>query len=158
MKIKMLLFVLFTISLYNCSNKFHLKKNYILRQDSKRILRLSFPNDSICVVKNTYHIRHGKSEQISYQCKYVILSKNYLLLVNNGELVDSIGKGIFIFPQQYLDTPKFTAPTGPDYSPIGYKYLTVPYVGNDSLMIAKGRIGWIKRSKDRKVVGYYEFK
>lgn len=158
MKIKMLLLVLFTISLYNCSNKFPLKKNYVMRQDSKRILKLSFPNDSICVVKNIYHVRHGKSEQISYQCKYVILSKNDLLLINNGEMVDSAGKGIFIFPQQYLDTRKITAPIGPDYSPFGYKYLTVPYVGNDTLVITKRRIGWIKRSKDRKFVGYYGFK
>ncbi|SFF05899.1 hypothetical protein SAMN05518672_11510 [Chitinophaga sp. CF118] len=70
----------------------------------------------------------------------------------------STGKGIFIFPQQYLDTRKLTTLTGPDYSPRGYKYLTVPYAGYDSLVITKRRIGWIKRSKDGKFVGYYGFK
>ena len=149
--------------LYSCSNKFILNEKYVYKEDSKRALSLNFINDSFCVIKNIYTGEEDEAKQIDYKCRYSILSKDYLLLVNSGEMIDTAGRGFFFFPLNYVDTPivkqaNNTVSVIPNYSDDNYKYLKVPYVGYDSLIRNKRAIAWIKKDRNNKVVGYYKFK
>ena len=159
---KELFFSTLSMLICSCSNKFVLKKSYVYREDSKRILSLNFPNDSVCVIKNIYNSDGNESKQIDYTCKYSTLSKDYLLLTNNSDMIDTAGRGFFFFPLNYVDTPiakqNNTVSIIPNYSDDNYKYLKVPYVEYDTLIRYKRTIAWIKKDRCNRVVGYYKFK
>jgi hypothetical protein len=117
----------------------------------------------VCEVKNIYNSGGAEQKQVAYTCRYSILSKDYLLLTNNGEMIDIAGNGFFFFPLNYVDTSivkreSKTASVILDYSNNNYKYLKVPYVGYDTLIRYKRTIVWIKKDKGNRVVGYYKFK
>jgi len=149
--------------LYSCSSKFILGEKYVYKEDSKRTLSLNFINDSLCVIKNIYTGEENEAKQIDYTCRYSILSKDYVLLVNSGEMIDTTGEGFFLFPSNYGDTSVVKQENNgvsiiPNYSRNNYKNLKVPYVGYDTLIINNKTIAWIKKDRSNKVVGYYKFK
>lgn len=162
---KKAIFLLLLLSLLlSCSNKFLLKEKYVYKDGSNRTLSLNFISDSFCVIKNIYIGGENEAKQIEYKCRYYVLAKEYLLLVNNGEMVDTTGKGFFYFPlTNYVDTPFVKRANNavsviPNYSGSNYKHLKVPYVGYDSLVRIKGAIAWIKKDRNNMVVGFYKFK
>ncbi len=163
MKVKLLFFILCLFAFYSCSNKFIVNRDYVFKEGSKRKLTLTFQNDSVCVVKNFYKTDENETKEFVYKCRYGILSNDYLLLTNDGKLVDTAGIGYFYFPKKdtgssSLKWEKDILSTSPNYSNSNDKYLKVPYVGKDTLIRYRKNILWIKKDRDKNVVGYFKFK
>jgi len=92
------------------------------------------------------------------------MSSQYLLLINDNSYPDTTGAGYFYFPYtnnlncDFLQKREKKIVIGPNYSTEYERYWKIPYVDNDTLIINKRKILWIKKDKANKVVGYYIFK
>lgn len=166
MKLNLLLLIAAT-SLISCSIHKGLKRNYVFRDGSKRKLTLSFQNDSICVLKNIYACDNLENKEMHFKCRYEVLSSKYLLLINDNAYVDTTGVGYFYFPAttdlscEFLQKKEKTEKPitiGPNYPTEYERYGKIPYVTMDTLVNHRGKLAWVKKNKDNKVVGYYEFK
>ena len=159
-----IIFAISIIVLTGCftSNKTTLRKNYIFNENSKRKLILIFQNDSTCILKNVYKYEKIEKDELIQKCRYKLLDQKILLINNNGFL-DTLGKGYFYFPNiEKSDSANLRTNTkiiiGPKYSSDKERYSKVPFIDNDTLIVYKRKLIWIKKDKDNKVVGYYEFK
>ena len=163
MKEKLFAILLCCLFFYSCSNKIIPNKGYVFKDDSKRKLILTFQNDSVCVIKNLYNSDTNGTMEFIYKCRYSILSNEYILLTNNGSLIDTAGIGYFYFPEKPVDSllikkEKYQFTTGPNYLHHDDKYLKVPYVDNDTLIRHKANLMWLKKDRNKNVVGYFKFK
>ena len=152
------------IFLIGCSvsNKTVLKKNYIFDENSQRKLILTFHNDSVCTLKNVYNYEEIEENELIQNCKYKLLEQK-LLLINDNTFLDTLGKGYFYFPNiEKSDSTNLGTNDkiniGPKYISDKERYAKVPFIDMDTLIVYKRKLIWIKKDKDSKVVGYYEFK
>lgn len=160
--------IIFTISilfLTSCSisNKIVIKKDYIFNENSQRKLILTFQNDSVCTLKNIYNYEKIEENELVQNCRYKSLDQKVLLINDDDTFLDTLGKGYFYFPsieksdRTNLDTND-KINIGPKYISDKERYAKVPFIDMDTVLVYKRKLIWIKKDKDNKVVGYYEFK
>ncbi|MBK0378873.1 hypothetical protein [Mucilaginibacter segetis] len=140
------------------------KRDYVFKNDAQRKLILTFQNDSDCTLKDVYTANNTHKELVIH-CKYKTLSNQSVVLLNNDRAyVDTSGAGYFYFPPlNRNDTTlavksKQTFIIGPNYPSDYGKHAKVPFVDRDTLINNRGKLHWIKKNKNNKVVGYYVFK
>lgn len=159
-----LLLLIAATSIIGCSIHKGLKRNYVFHDGSKRKLTLSFQNDSICALKNIYDCDNLENKEMTFKCKYKVLSNKYLLLINDNAYIDTTGVGYFYFPEtsglncEFLQKKEKRITIGPNYPTEYERYGKIPYITTDTIVSHKRKLVWIKKNKDNKVVGYYEFK
>lgn len=139
-----------------------IKRSYVFNDNYKRLMILTFQNDSSCLIRNIYKYNEKEiHNELDLKCKYKILLDHRVLLINDNSFKDTTGNGFFFFPnseKQRNLRSKNKMIFGPNYSAENERYLKVPYVNNDTLTIIRKKLIWIKKDLNNKVVGYYEFR